>query len=190
MKMESKTYIQTYIQHKDSEIQGLSYMPNFISQEEEKELLLIIDSKPWDTTLKRRTQQYGYKYDYSGTNNTSVKQHIGPLPSWLDFLQQRLKMKFDQVIINEYEPGQGISAHIDSKMFGNVIISVSLGSHTTMKFKNVYSKEEREMLLQPLSALVLTDKARYEWLHSIPCRKKDDGKERGRRVSITFRTVL
>jgi hypothetical protein len=31
--------------------------------------------------------------------------------------------------------------------------------------------------------------ARYKWFHGIAARKKDHGKERGTRVSLTFRTM-
>jgi alkylated DNA repair dioxygenase AlkB len=50
-----------------------------------------------------------------------------------------------------------------------------------------------ELLLQPRSLLVLRGPARYNWRHGIPRRHSDiiDGRRvpRGRRVSMTFRTV-
>ena len=42
---------------------------------------------------------------------------------------------FDQLIVNEYQPGQGISPHIDNQtLFGDVVVSVSLSSNTIMTF--------------------------------------------------------
>ena len=39
------------------------------------------------------------------------------------------------MIVNEYEPGQGISPHIDNvKLFDAVVVSVSLGSECVMQF--------------------------------------------------------
>jgi hypothetical protein len=46
------------------QIPNLTYLPNFISEKEENELVEIIDSQPWLDDLKRRVQHYGYKYDY------------------------------------------------------------------------------------------------------------------------------
>lgn len=44
-------------------------------------------------------------------------------------------MKFDQLIVNEYEPGQGINPHIDNiKLFKSDIASLSLGSDCIMIF--------------------------------------------------------
>jgi len=41
----------------------------------------------------------------------------------------------DQVIINEYQPGQGISPHIDcERCFGPRIFIISLGSQAVMEF--------------------------------------------------------
>ena len=41
----------------------------------------------------------------------------------------------DQLIVNEYQPGQGISAHIDCEpCFKNTIVTVSLGSVYEMDF--------------------------------------------------------
>jgi alkylated DNA repair dioxygenase AlkB len=51
-----------------------------------------------------------------------------------------------------------------------------------------------DLYLQPHSLLILSGQARYEWTHAIPARQSDriDGIKimRGRRVSLTFRTVI
>ena len=41
---------------------------------------------------------------------------------------------FNQMIVNRYSPGQGISAHVDLAAFGDVVVSVSLESAATMDF--------------------------------------------------------
>jgi hypothetical protein len=46
------------------EMAGLMYEENFVSPEEEKELLEHIDRGQWLFDLKRRVQHFGYKYDY------------------------------------------------------------------------------------------------------------------------------
>ena len=117
---------------------------------------------------------------------------IGHLPEWLQTLGQRLykdghmPAEPDQVIINEYEPGQGISSHIDCKpCFTDTIVSLSLGSGCVMDFTNKLDKTNKiPAWLAPRSIIVLRDEARYKWLHGIAPRKLDtwEGQthERGR----------
>jgi hypothetical protein len=59
-----------------------------------------------------------------------------------------------------------------------------------MDFIAFGSREMRSMLLEPGSALVLKDTARYRWRHRIRARTSDHGVPRGRRVSLTFRNVI
>ena len=101
----------------------------------------------------------------------------------------------DQVIVNEYLPGQGIAAHIDREhCFGEQIATVSLGSHCVMRFENKRLDQKIDVELQPRSLTMITGDARYKWTHSIPARKSDSlrGERvlRGRRLSLTFRTVI
>ncbi len=180
------------------DIDGLLYIPNFISESEHDALLSIIDVQSWLTDLKRRVQHYGYKYDYKA-RNILPDSYLGELPQWLGDLQERLftdgifKQKPDQAIINEYLPAQGISAHIDCvPCFDGVIVSLSLGSDVVMQLTS--GKKKHNVFLEKCSLIVLSSEARYKWQHAIPARKSDivDGVklERQRRVSITFRKVI
>jgi len=180
-------------------INGMQYISDFISEDEHNQLLLIIDSYPWISDLKRRTQHYGYKYDYT-KKSIDLSMNLGPLPNWLEpviskLLEEKIFIQpVDQVIINEYLPGQGISKHIDCvPCFGSTIASLSLNSTCSMDFEHYQSGKKGNMLLAPRSLLVLANEARYDWLHSIPARKHDTSQdivlERTRRVSLTFRTV-
>lgn len=174
------------------DIPGLAYIPDFITQNEESALIAAIDAQSWLKDLKRRVQHYGYKYDYKARAVTA-DSYLGPLPDWLMPVIQKLSFKPDQAIVNEYEPGQGISAHVDCvPCFDDVIASLSLGSGATMQFTK--GNEKQEIYLEPRSLIILSGPARYEWQHAIPARKSDMVSgfkiERGRRVSLTFRTVL
>lgn len=44
---------------------------------------------------------------------------------------------FDQMIVNGYEPGEGISSHVDLLKFEDGIAIISLGASTTMSFTKV-----------------------------------------------------
>lgn len=182
-------------------ISGIKYIPDFINQQEHLALLSLIDTSSWLLDLKRRVQHYGYKYDYQKRAiNSSMK--VCALPDWALRLGKRMYdekiIDFipDQLIVNEYEPGQGIAPHIDCEpCFESVIVSVSLGSSCVMDF---YAKEDqmakKSILLSPRSLIVLTGESRYQWLHGIANRKSDKYKgeivKRTRRVSLTFRKVI
>ena len=181
------------------DIPGLSYLPDFISSEEENLLLQAIDRQAWLHDLKRRVQHYGYKYNYKA-RSISMDMALGPFPDWLNtfvctyFPFAGFGEVPDQVIVNEYMPGQGISAHIDcAPCFRDTVASLSLGASATMVFQRARGNR-REIYLKPRSLLVLSGPARYDWTHAIPARKSDhvDNERvlRERRVSLTFRNVI
>ncbi len=174
------------------DIPGLTYIPDFVTRDEEAGLTASIDKQPWLTDLKRRVQHYGYKYDYKARTVTN-DAYLGPLPEWIDPVAQKLAFKPDQAIVNEYLPGQGISAHVDCvPCFDDTIASLSLGSGAIMQFTNAGRKEE--IYLEPCSLITLSGPARYEWTHAIPARKSDKVYgfkiERDRRISLTFRNII
>lgn len=180
-------------------IKGMEYWANFISEAEESNLLSMIDSQSWSSDLKRRTQQYGYKYDYT-KKTADESMYIGLIPAWLASFGTRFvgmgwfNRKPDQIIINEYQPGQGISKHIDCvSCFGDTVASLSLGSTCAMEFEHEKSGKKGSTILGPRSILVLSNEARYDWMHSIPARLEDpfgdESLKRIRRVSLTFRTM-
>ena len=179
-------------------IPGLKYIDSYITKKEAIELLDMIDQNPWLNDLKRRVQHYGYKYDYK-SKKICPHNYIGLIPKWLTPLCDRLLAEGifstspDQIIINEYLPSQGIAAHIDCiPCFVDVICSISLGSSCLIEFTK--NNTRIHQLLEPMSLLVLSSEARYEWNHRIPARKYDNYNNskifRGRRVSLTFRKVI
>jgi alkylated DNA repair dioxygenase AlkB len=181
------------------DIEGLFYVQNYISKDDEKKLLEIIDTQPWILDLKRRVQHYGYRYNYK-SRRIDLSMKVGNLPEWLNNLAQRLyaegyfKEIPDQVIINEYKPGQGISPHIDCEpCFEDTIISLSLASGATMDFTHTTTNQKVPVYLMPRSIVILQGESRYKWQHCIPPRKSDKYKDkivkRNRRVSLTFRKV-
>jgi alkylated DNA repair dioxygenase AlkB len=190
------------IQNRNSfyEINGLSYIHDFITRSEEQYLLEEIDNHLWLDDLKRRVQHYGYKYDYR-QHRIDYSMKIDDLPDWLQNLALRLKFDAffeetpDQVIVNEYLPGQGITGHIDCPpCFTSTIASLSLASSCVMNFTNEDTEETIPYLLSPGSLVVLKDDARYKWKHGIKFVKSDNyfgaKIKRERRVSLTFRKVI
>ncbi len=181
-------------------IPGLSAHAEFVSTDEEQALLAAVDAGPWLTGLRRRVQHYGYRYDYKARAVTR-EMYLGALPSWVDAIVARLfasgafAVAPDQLIVNEYLPGQGITPHVDCvPCFGPTIASLSLGSSCIMDFSRPSIDASVALFFPPRMLLLLHDEARYEWRHAIRARRSDRWEgvahPRGRRVSLTFRTVL
>jgi len=184
----------------ESMVSGLRYVRDFISQVQHDQLLSQIDLNSWLSDLKRRVQHYGYKYDYK-SRNVDPSMRIGPLPVWAEQVAEQLYNRGfvavlpDQVIVNEYMPGQGIANHIDCvPCFADTIMSLSLGSACVMELTNRTTQQVVPLLLEPKSLVVLQADARFVWTHGIPARKTDrfEGRviQRRRRVSLTFRKVI
>ena len=173
-------------------IPGLAYFPEYVSPEEEQRLAELIDVEAWDTTWERRRQLYGKSY---GRESGELR----PIPNWARFLMERMheqgisERPFDQMLVNEYLPGQGIALHKDYEPFDRTVVSLSLVSPCVMDFRRVADKHREELLLEPRSLLVLSDEARYQWQHGIARRKNDRWHgvkiPRSRRLSVTFRLL-
>ena len=100
----------------------------------------------------------------------------------------------DQVLINEYHPGQGIADHVDRiDHSGEIVVSLSLLSEVVMDFKPLAGTpgDPVQRILPRHSLLVLAGEARHRWTHGIAKRLNDkiNGRTvpRHRRISITFR---
>ncbi len=185
---------------------GLEYHPDFLGASEEDRLLAYIDDSEWLTDLSRRVVHFGYKYDYTNRKLDDTAR-IGPLPEWLTQLSRKVCQAaseeakqfldalrpFEQAIINEYLPGQGIAPHIDRDCFGPIVATVSLGSAVNMDFCRDSTGDEYVQRLVPRSLVLLYGDARFKWRHGIAKRHYDmwngHKTKRHRRVSITFRTI-
>jgi alkylated DNA repair dioxygenase AlkB len=91
-------------------VPGLVVEQRFLSPEEEELLIERIDASEWKTSLKRRVQHYGFEYAYGWGGLTPTT----PIPKWaqpvLDKLATRGFTGFDQMIVNEYLPGECVCA--------------------------------------------------------------------------------
>jgi hypothetical protein len=110
-----------------------------------------------------------------------------------------------QAILNLYQPGEGITPHIDLLgRFGDGIIGVSLGSGCVMRFDRVENRGDSEsqlrdqlkeieadrweLYLPERSVLVLSGDARYQWTHGIE-RLAEDFVERPEQGSASGKEV-
>jgi alkylated DNA repair protein (DNA oxidative demethylase) len=174
-------------------VEGLAYQEDFVTPEEERELLELIESLDFreiemrGQTAKRTVRHFGLGYDYDRAELVPVE----PLPEGLEWLRARAAVLIErepadlaQVLVSRYPEDAGIGWHRDAPMFGSRIVGVSLAAPARMRFQRKV-KGEREVAaieLAPRSAYVLAGKARWSWQHSIPPAK-------ALRYSVTFRTL-
>ncbi|KAI8640380.1 hypothetical protein BD408DRAFT_484212 [Parasitella parasitica] len=185
-------------------VPGLFLIQNVITPSEESYLVESVNKEVWsglgigpNPELKRRTQQYGHLFSY---RYRKVVDKYGPLPEFAHFLVERImENKWmpntpNHLLVNEYDPGQGIMPHVDAPaLFGPAILSLSLLSECIMKF--TFEEQHAEIVLPRRSLAVLTGDARYKFKHSISkdlTETTDSGIsiERNKRISFTFREII
>ncbi|CAL7938987.1 unnamed protein product [Xylocopa violacea] len=160
------------------------YIPNFITQEEENEIIKYVNSAPlpkWTQLSHRRLQNWGGIPHPKGM----IAEKI---PSWLQkyvdkviscnvFEKEKLP---NHVLINEYLPGQGIMPHSDGPLFHPIVTTISCGSHTFLDFyKRLDITEQHNpnlefsLLLERRSLFILQGDLYHNYLHSIAEKDTD-----------------
>ena len=175
-----------------AEVEGLLFQEEFITAEEEFDLLNRIRSldfhnmKMRGVIARRRVIHYGVNYSFETFKATEGP----PLPEFLLPLRERAAAfarvapdDLAEALITEYQPGAPIGWHRDAHPF-DIVVGISLLSASRFRFRRgkVRAWQTTEVPLPPRSAYVLTGPARTEWEHSIPPVKE-------LRYSITFRTL-
>jgi alkylated DNA repair dioxygenase AlkB len=181
----------------ETAVPGLFLYPDFIDEIREEQLLEEIEQQKWVVDYSRRLQYYGYRNELEKPYD--LISFPVPIPPQIYQLSQELSEQNvllyqpDQVIINEYAPGEGIKPHKDRNYYENQICGVNLGSGCIMKFIKGKNLEIIDVEIPRRSLYVMQDDARKKWNHGIPPRKKDiingSVQHRERRVSITYRKV-
>jgi alkylated DNA repair dioxygenase AlkB len=175
--------------------QGMAYRSDFIDRDEERVLLEHVRASPLreaqyrQYTARRRTVNYGFAYDFTHQKANPAP----PIPEFLAPLRARAAElagvaadDFVQALMAEYVPGTPLGWHRDVPDF-ELIVGISLGGTARIRFRPYPWKPERRkevfaLELEPRSAYILRDEARWGWQHSIPPTKEQ-------RYSITFRTA-
>lgn len=172
---------------------GLIYQPDFLSEQEERELVTAIQQLPFDNALyygyvaKRRIVPFGFDYSFE----TRQVAPGTPIPSFLFPVRARIAKLVPELspealvegLVTEYQPGTSIGWHRDAPQFG-IVFGISLASACRMRFR-LTTKEEYEITsleLQPRSAYVFRGESRWRWQHSVAAVEQ-------LRYSITFRTL-
>jgi len=175
---------------------GLVIIPDWVSEEEELELMKDIDSREWNPTIRRRVQHYGYTFEYSrlDVDKTADPTRMPPKCEKLLECGMLRDEGFNQLTINEYVPGVGIASHCDThSAFTDTIAVVSLLAPITMDFVSQDASSKVSVVIPARSLFLMGGESRYGWRHSIASRKSDRDAvsgllvSRSRRVSLTFR---
>uniref|UniRef100_A0A4W4FIU1 tRNA (carboxymethyluridine(34)-5-O)-methyltransferase n=1 Tax=Electrophorus electricus TaxID=8005 RepID=A0A4W4FIU1_ELEEL len=165
---------------------GLSVWEEFVSPEEEAQLLQAVDwlSLNDDVTVQqelrhRRVKHYGYEFRYDNNNVDKEKPLTGGLPAQCDAMLHRclseghISVLPDQLTVNQYQSGQGIPPHVDThSAFEDTLLSLSLGEKTVMDFRHP-GGQSVAVVLPGRSLLVMKGESRYLWTHGITPRKFD-----------------
>lgn len=179
---------------------GLVYRPDFITAEEEADILSHIEHLPLEHATyavgggeyeaKRRHFGFGWGYD-----EIEKKFIPGPaLPPFLRTLQIRIAKWLDipkervvEALINEYSENAALGWHTDREEFEH-IVGISLGGWARMRFRPLARRGERaaksvvSLELESRSAYIMQKDIRWRWQHSV-------APTRVLRYSITFRTL-
>jgi alkylated DNA repair dioxygenase AlkB len=195
--MKQQELFSTLLEEKQEvSIPGFRLQTDYITTDEERELLSHVEAEPWETEYRRRIQQYGLGY---AAEHGQTPTWLRDFPGWLLPLAKRVSeaAKFERFaencVVNEYIPPLGIGSHRDYAAFGPTVACVSLVSDIVMDFTNPESKLRVPVHVPARSLWVVTGDARSKWMHGIAPRLTEvirgERLVRGRRVSITFRTA-
>jgi alkylated DNA repair dioxygenase AlkB len=175
------------------EINGLYYISDYLTDDEinmlTEKIRHEVELNPIYGATSRRVAHYGFNYSYDRSGLTKAKtipEDLSDLvrPKRLNKIlgNDLLESNFNQLIINEYLPGQKIAYHVDhTKQFGDIIACISLGSDVDIKFKN--GDVIKLIKVEDGSLYVMTGDARYKWQHSLV------NDTRKTRYSFTYRLV-
>jgi alkylated DNA repair dioxygenase AlkB len=175
--------------------EGFSYREDYVPAEEEQRLLEhlagldIPEARYREWTARRRTLTFGGHYDFSRHQLLPAD----PIPVFLHPLRKLLAdwagmddASFTHGNISEYRAGTQLGWHRDAPDY-EVVIGASLGSEARMRFRpyppdTELARATAAIDLQPRSAYIIRDAARWKWQHAISPTK-------ALRYSITFRTL-
>lgn len=140
----------------------------------------------WESAQSiRKTAQFGYSYNFKTRSCTKTTPFTDIIRAGAIIAQNLAKkctgqeIEYNQCIVNLYERGQLINAHVDAPIFGDTITVLCFGTEI-MEFKRGVKKALVE--IGDGQAYVMTNEARYGWAHALKF-------VRDRRISVTYRTV-
>jgi alkylated DNA repair dioxygenase AlkB len=176
--------------------EGFQYTPDFITKEEEKNLLAEITKTELHIfsfqgyEAKRKVASFGYDWNFEQRRLLKGKE----IPNAFHFLIKKVAKKlsinivdFAELLVTEYPAGSVINWHRDAPPF-DLIAGISLFTDCTFRLRPYEkSKQNRSSIISfPVhqrSLYCMQGSSRNDWQHSIaPLTHK--------RYSITLRTLI
>ena len=176
----------------DDRPRGLVYRPDFVTAEEETDLVARLRELPFRPFEfqgflgKRKTVSFGWSYRFDGSGLAPAE----PMPDWLVPLRDRAAAfagvapgAIEHALLIEYEEGAGLGWHRDRPVFDDVI-GISLRAPAPLRFRRREGEKWRRFTIEvaPRSVYLLRGEARSVWEHSLPPVET-------LRYSVTFRTM-
>ncbi|MFP2906937.1 alpha-ketoglutarate-dependent dioxygenase AlkB [Pyxidicoccus sp. 3LFB2] len=173
--------------------EGLRYLPDFISVEEEASLVEAITGLEFKeihmhgVVARRTVAHYGWDYGYESWRLSpapAIPRFLLPLRDRCAGVAGMEPRELEEVLVSRYPPGASIGWHRDAPMFGPCVIGVSLLGAARMRFRRKVGDGHVTAALElaPRSAYVLAGAARSVWQHTLSPVKS-------LRYSLSFRTV-
>ncbi|CAM9256206.1 unnamed protein product, partial [Scytosiphon promiscuus] len=173
---------------------SIYYAPDFISQADERQILAetyapvvdghSADSSEWVALRSRRLKCWG------GQPGENFRPE--PLPPWVEALCDSLVARGvfrednrpNHVLLNEYQPGQGIMGHTDGPFYEPRTATLSLGSDAVMHFSprvetsrigtpGVETRPQASLVLRARCLVIFAEEAYSDLLHSIDAVREE-----------------
>lgn len=169
-------------------IDGFTYVPEFLSVEEERSLLAWLVAEPYaplrmrGQLTRREIVSYGLEF----------KPHVGQLepapaiPAYLHDIRKRAARvagvqgrTLQQSLLTRYPANSEIGWHVDHQSFGDVVVAISLMGDAILALRR--GDEEHRLPIAARSLYVLRACVRSEYQHRVTAKAL--------RYSITLRPV-
>ncbi|MCW3079584.1 alpha-ketoglutarate-dependent dioxygenase AlkB [Segetibacter sp.] len=175
--------------------EGFSYVPNFITADEEDELHRKVSKIELHNfnfqgfTANRKVASFGYDYSFDNGGLTKGKD----IPQAFHFLVNKVNShlalkpgQFAELLITEYPSGSVINWHRDAPPF-DIIAGISIMADCTFRLRpqDKVKQGRGSVISLPVnrrSLYIIQGPARTDWQHSISPVKET-------RYSITLRTL-
>jgi alkylated DNA repair dioxygenase AlkB len=175
--------------------EGFHYFPDFLSEEEEADLVKQIKNHPLHPfnfqgfEAKRKVASFGFDYHFDKRNLTQGKEIPAAFTVLIEKVAGHISMpseNFAELLLTEYPEGSVINWHRDAPPFG-LIAGISLLSDCTFRLRphDKAKQNRRSIISLPVrrrSLYIISESARTDWQHSIAPVKQT-------RFSITLRTL-
>lgn len=184
---------------------GLSLHSDFLPLSHHSLLLDTLPTLPWKHLRTRSLQNHGGLPHVKGMLPTPIPTLFHPL---LSLLSPFFPSAPNHILVNRYQPSQGISPHVDGPAYKPIAAIISLSSPLVMDFHTSppptdSTTPHASLLLRPRSLLLLTGSSYTDLHHGISARAVDEinatvlnaqpeeygALTRQERISLTVRTA-